>query len=267
MAKDTFLITVPPGQFRALQGWDAVPACLAYCLGQGGHLLRAQDAPSLKGGWMVIGDRNFDGFAPLSSLCQEIFREMQGRNFSGLILDFERRLPPLEQLTSRLDEIFTHRGWPLYVPEAYGLCTTKAGVVISSALSGGTLEGRLREAGERFGRDRVVLALEKSAEDFRLPSPTGCGTPLSRRDLETRMARLRPSVFFSRELCARYFTYMDREDGAHFVLFDDGDTLRQKVELARRAGVDTFLLPLNTLEEHGAQLGIRRLPQSSRKGS
>ena len=266
MAKDTFLITIPPGQLRALQGWDVVPAHLAYCLGQGGHLLRAQDTPALKGGWMVVSDRNFDGLGPVPPLCQEIFREVQSRCFSGAVLDFERRLPPLERLAAQLDEGFARRGWPLYVPEAYGPCAPRAGVVISSALSGGTLEGRLREAGERFGRDRIVLALEKSAEDFRLPSPTGCGTPLSRQELEGRMARLRPSVFFSRELCARYFTYMSREGGAHFVLFDDGDTLRHKLELARRAGVSTFLLPWTLLEEHGTQLGIHRSPALTRKG-
>lgn len=57
--------------------------------------------------------------------------------------------------------------------------------------------------------------------------------PLSRRELEEKLEQLHPSVFFSHELCARYFTYMSRESGAHFVLFDDRDTLRKKLEVAQ----------------------------------
>ena len=52
---------------------------------------------------------------------------------------------------------------------------------------------------------------------------------------------------------------MSRETGAHFVLFDDGDTLRRKVEVARRAGVHTFLAPWAQVQEHLELLGIQRL--------
>ena len=51
------------------------------------------------------------------------------------------------------------------------------------------------------------------------------------------MGRLEPSVFFSQELCARYFTYMSRESGGHFVLFDDGETLVKKMEVSQKLGV------------------------------
>ena len=44
------------------------------------------------------------------------------------------------------------------------------------------------------------------------------------------------SVYFSRELMANYFTY-SAERGTHFVLFDDEETLRQKVSLAQRLGI------------------------------
>ena len=43
--------------------------------------------------------------------------------------------------------------------------------------------------------------------------PQGAGCPLSRRELEEKLEQLHPSVFFSHELCARYFTYMSRESG------------------------------------------------------
>ena len=51
---------------------------------------------------------------------------------------------------------------------------------------------------------------------------------------------------------------MSRESGAHFVLFDDGDTLCRKLEVARRAGIHTFLAPWAEVEEHAGQLGLPR---------
>lgn len=265
MTKDTILITLPPHQLPSLQGWDVTPAHLAYRIGRGPHLFRAGGSAPPKGGLMVLDNRDFDGLGAPAPFCQEVVRECAARCFSGAVLDFEGRLPPLEQIAARMDDLFAQRGWRLYVPEPYGPCAPHAGVLISSALSGGSLAVRLEEACQRFGRDRVVLALVKSAEDFLLPSPSGCGTPLSRAELEQRMAALHPSVFFSHELCARYFTYMSRDSGAHFVLFDDGDTLARKMEVARRVGVNTFLAPWAEVGEHAQQLGFpRRAPTGKR---
>ena len=233
---DTFIITLPPRQLPALRGWQATPAHLAYRLGPGPHLFRAEGAAPPRGGLMVVDDRDFDGLGPTGPLCQEILRECQARGFSGAVLDFENRLPPLEQVTAQLDEQFARPGWALYVAEGYAPQALHARVMIPSALSGGSLQRRLEEALERFGESRVVLALEKSSEDFFLPSPTGSGQPLTQQELENLKARLSPSIFFSSDLCARYFTYMSRDNGAHFVLFDDGDTLRHKVEVARELG-------------------------------
>ena len=242
MTKDTFILLAQPEQLRQLQGWDAVPAHLAYRIGRGPHLFRAGSGPVPQGGLMVVADQDFDGLGPSAPFCQEVVRECQARGFSGAVLDFEGRLPPLEQIAAQLDETFSHRGWSLYVPEAYGACAPHATVMIPSALSGGSLALRLQEARERFGRDRVALALQKAAEDFFLPSPTGSGLPLSREQLAERLERLRPAVFFSNELCARYFTYMSRESGAHFVLFDDAETLQQKLRAGTAMGFSAAFL-------------------------
>ena len=75
---------------------------------------------------------------------------------------------------------------------------------------------------------------------------------------------MNPSVFFSGELCARYFTYMNREGGAHFVLFDDGDTLRRKMEVARRAGIHTFLAAWPEVADCVEQLGLQRAQSRAR---
>ena len=41
MPQDTFIITLPPRQLPTLRGWQATPAHLAYRLGPGPHLFRA----------------------------------------------------------------------------------------------------------------------------------------------------------------------------------------------------------------------------------
>ena len=110
---------------------------------------------------------------------------------------------------------------------------------------------------EFTGEDRFPLAVQRVAEDFFLPSPTGSGVPLSRRELEEKLEQLHPSVFFSHELCARYFTYMSRESGAHFVLFDDRDTLRKKLEVAQELGITSAVAALPEVLDAAGELGIR----------
>ena len=212
---------------------------------------------------MVVDGQGYDGTGPIGPFCQEVVSECSVRGFSGAVLDFDRRLPPLEQLAGQLDRLFAQRGLQLYVPETFGHCVAHGRVILSSALSGGSLAQRLEEAAERFGRDRIALSLERSAEDFSLPSPTGSGAPLTRQQLRQQMDTLRPAVFFSRELCARYYTYMNRDTGAHFVLFDDGDTMLRKVEVARQAGVSVFLAPYEDIRDCAGPLGL--LPHPAQK--
>ena len=112
----------------------------------------------------------------------------------------------------------------------------------TTGISGGSLEQRLTEAAGRFGPARTVLLLERVAEDFFLPSPTGQGMPLTREELRQRLEERAPSVFFSSELCAHYFTYMSRQNGAHFVLFDDAGSIRKKLQVARNLGISSAVL-------------------------
>ena len=65
------------------------------------------------------------------------------------------------------------------------------------------------------------------------------------------------SVFFSQELCAKYFTYMDR-GSARFVLFDDDDTMRKKQEMLSAAGISRQFL----LYPDAVSLGI--VPQTKK---
>ena len=104
----------------------------------------------------------------------------------------------------------------------------------------------------------MVLALQRVAEDFFLPSPTGSGTPLTQEELRERIQQRQPSIFFSHELCARYFTYMSRESGAHFVLYDDASTLAKKLQVARSLDIRTVLAAWPEIADAAEELGLRR---------
>ena len=237
------ILTAPPDRARQAAAFGLPVGHMAYRVGPRGHLHRANMPISLRGGLMVADSTGFDGQGEPQVLCQEVIRECGARGFDGVMLDFEGRpVPWLQQFTTRLGELLGRRGWPLYVNEAYGDCTPYARVVIPSALSGGALSKRLEEAVERWGRGRVTLGIQRSAEDFPLPAPGGSGTPLTREQLHQCMDEREPSVFFSSELCAHYFTYMDKKGGAHFVIFDDAGSIRKKLHMARTMGLPAAIL-------------------------
>lgn len=258
MSIEHMILTVPPDRLHQIRGLAATPAHMAYRMGRGPHLFRMGGPAAPRGGLMMVDSRQFDGLGSPAPFCQEVVRECMARGFIGVLCDFEGGcLPPLEQTVRQLGDSCARRGWQLYVPEQYGHCSDHARVMIPSALSGGSLRQRLVEAQERFGMDRVVLALHRVAEDFFLPSPTGSGLPLSQEELQRRLDTLHPSVFFSHELCARYFTYMSRDSGAHFVLFDDEATLAKKLEVARGLGIRTAVAAWPEVADAAGALGLK----------
>lgn len=237
------ILTVPPEGAKPTQANGLTPAHMAYRVGDGPHLFRAALPTANRGGYMVIDDVGFNGLGEATPLCHEILRECTARGFTGVICDFEAKpFQVLVRAVAQLGELLEKRGWPLLVPEAYAHASDKARVLVSSALSGGSLKQKLTDAVERYGQSRVVLAVERTALDFYLPSPTGQGAPLTREELAARMEDLAPSVFFSDELCAHYFTYMSKQNGAHFILFDDAGSIRKKLYIARSLGITAAVL-------------------------
>jgi hypothetical protein len=225
---------------------------MAYRLGAGLHIFRARAPVVCRGGLMVVSGESGGDFqgGDAAGLCREILRECQARHFSGVILDLS---PPLAEPLPRAVALLAHQlargGLACYLPEDCAGYADSAHLMVSSALSGGTLETRLGEAVARFGPGRVVLALERGAEDFFLPAPRGAGRPLSRAELRGRMDELAPAVFFSREFCAHYFTYTDGGNGAHFVLFDDLGSLTRKLALAEGLGIRRFFFSYEQVED------------------
>lgn len=240
MERERMIVLTPPHRLGELRGRPVTPCHLAYRMGEGPHLMGSGLPAALRGGLMAVADGPVSG-GPPETFCREVLRECELRNFQGVLCDWEG--PPnsfLKEVLGELEGRLTPQGLALYVPEEYAFCTPKARVLVSSALCGGSLELRLGEALDRFGRERLVLALQRSAEDFLLPAPEGRGRTLSGEELGQMLRERQPAVYFSRELCARYFTYMDRQGQPHFVLFDDGDTMVRKLEQGRKAGVVRF---------------------------
>lgn len=242
-AKPRLILTAPPSDVKAASAYGLPIGHMAYRIGPGGNLLRARIPVELRGGLMVIGSGGFDGRADATAFCRQVIRECTARGFDGVILDFEGPAQPfLGQVVNRLGVLLSQRGWPLYATEEYAGASDRTRILIPSALSGGSLSKRIAEAVERFGTDRVALGIQRTAEDFTLPSPNGCGHPLTGEELEGRIRSRGASVFFSDDLCAHYFTYMSRQSGAHFVLFDNAASIRKKICIAAQYGLCACVL-------------------------
>ena len=227
-------LTTTPEEYSQAAGQGYRLAHLAYQIGEDGRLHRSAGARQAQNGLLSMNGPGAGHITDTPGLCRDILRECVSHGYEGVCADFGAAVQPdraafLEELSGLL-----HRsGKRLFVSAAYGSRVTDAFVLINTALSGGTLSTMLSDACHAFGAQRVAMDIERVQMDFLLPSPTGEGTPLRRAEFEHLQTSLRPSVFFSDELCAKYFTY--RQDGkSHFVLFDDADTIRCKLKLARR---------------------------------
>lgn len=243
------ILAVPTGQLTAAGAWGRPLAHLCYRVGEGPHLFRAKSPVMPQGGLMVIDGTGFSGGGEGEAFCNEVLRECAARKFTGVVCSFPGRPQgALLSTAARLGELCQSRGLECFVSEGCGGAAPTATVIIPTALSGGSLQNRLEEAQNRYGPDRVAVWVERSAEDFLLPSPTGSGTPLTMEELERRREEYGSSVFFSSELCAHYFTYMAGEQG-HFVLFDDAGSIRKKLLMARQLGITTAFLPYGATAE------------------
>lgn len=244
MSDETQLIIIaPPSAVREATSYALPVAHMAYRVGQNLQLLRANIPINLRAGLMVIGSSDFDGHGDVVNFCRQVIRECSIRNFDGIILDFEGAAQPLlGQIINKLGAITAQRNWPLFVPEEYAAFSDHSKIMISSALSGGSLQQRISDAVTQFGAHRVALCVQRVAEDFTLPAPSGCGTPITQDELKHLIQTRGANVYFSSELCAHYFTYVSRQNGAHFVLFDNAGSIRKKIQTAKHFGIHACIL-------------------------
>ena len=148
--------------------------------------------------------------------------------------DFEHDTPLNRRLLAAFDEALYDADIPLYVPLECGRTLSHAILTVSTAISGGSLTEYISSLQGIYSAARIAAFLQPVSQDFTLPSPTPNGISLSSAARAALLAQTGAQPFFSRELCAKYFTYMNADGQAHFVLYDDDSTLAAK--LAQLAG-------------------------------
>ena len=242
-------LAVTPDKLREAARYTDRLAHVAYRIGRDGRLARRDLLARTRGGLMVLGDRDCGPILDPAALCRDVWRECGNRGYGGVFADLEQPVSAdRTAFLENLGRILARNGRSLFVPESYGARVPEASVLICTALSGGNLQQRLEEGARQFGRGRVALDLQRLRMSFPLPCPTGEGEPLDREKLAEMMGRKQQSVFYSHDLCAKYFTFTDVEE-SRFVLFDDADTLRRKLRMGQDLGFTAGFLMYPEVED------------------
>lgn len=140
------LLAVPSDAVQSAARYGLPMAHVAYRVGKGLHLLRAGLPITVRGGLMLIDGGGYSGPGDPEVFCREVLGECSARGFDGLVCDFEGEpVRPLAVTVQRLGQLLGRRGWPLYLHEGYARFAPSGIVLIPSALSGGSLAGRLEE--------------------------------------------------------------------------------------------------------------------------
>ena len=232
----TVILASPPEDIGEASKTGLAIAVMAYRIGRGFHLYRT-DLPLKPGGdYMVIDDMGFSDNGQVRALATEIVRECILRAYRGVVLNVRESLSKVMlPLAGALADMAEANSLTLWLPPHLA-SKNNARILIGTALSGGTLVRHFADAGDTFGTHRLALDIECIRADFTLPSPTGAGINLSEDELSSIIEKYRPTTFFSKDLCTSYFNYRSGEK-THFVLYDSALSIRNKLEIAAKAGI------------------------------
>ena len=221
---------------RLCAGMGMRVAHLCYALGTR-SLLRTRDAPDFIGGLLGITDE-----APLDlketdvrSLSVQIKAECERVRAEGVLLDFEsfqgRRLLPQLCTELRFQKVMI-----------YAAGEEARGVREATALLRPGAESDFREfvrSGFAACAGGAALELTPMQMGMCLSDGRKAFAPLKDGELEMLFRRYGPSVYYSKDRCAKYFT-VAREDGqSWFIVYDDAATLLSKLAAAEEEGVAT----------------------------
>lgn len=242
------ILAVTPEHLRNALRYTEQLAHVAYRMGEDGHLHRQNLLMQTRGGLMLLTDKGCGEIPDAALLVRETWQECMNRSYTGVVADFDGE-PDKSRITylNNLCRSMRRSGKRLYVPSPYAKMLPQTVALICTAISGGSLRQYLDDNLLQFGSARIALDLQRLRMDFPLPCPGGVGTPLSGEELRQLLAQ-HPSVFYSRDLCAKYFTY-NRDGKNHFVLFDDGDTLQKKLQIGEQLGISTAFALYPEVEE------------------
>lgn len=234
--KQKIILASPPAAAAKARATGLAVAHMAYRIGRDLHLYRSELSGFSRGGLMYV-DSVDSHLGSIRELPKEIANECYYRNFSGIVLAFEKNCSRvLIELVKHLDAQQAEHGLKIYVPQWLGKYTKNSVVLISSHISTGSLEKLLDSACAEYSPNRVALEVECGAVDYSIPCLSEMGRPISAEECE-RLKTGRSS-FFSRELCSYYFTYHKKNE-AHFVLYDNAASIRRKLYVAEKMGIDS----------------------------
>ena len=211
---------------------------MAYRIGRGFHLYRTI-IPNIKAQIMDIDFTGFTGYGPHQLLISEIMRECAYCGYSGISLGIASKPEhPISAFCSLLCETCSRYNITVYLPEMLASCCNSGVVLIPGQNTYGTYDEYLDRMCSKYGASRLALELERVYSDFVLPSPSAVGSILSQQ----RFCELcnGPS-FYSPELCSQYSSYIS-SGKVHLVLWDDADSLNDKISHAKRFGIQTGFL-------------------------
>ena len=213
-------------------------AHVAYRIGRGSSLLRSGEGR--RRGLLSLSDRNAPPVQRPEALTAALLREIRRRSSPGILLDFEGEAvrDDLAKLAACLVRALPTNRQPVYVPEPYAAAVPGTVPLLCTAISGGVFSRDLREQLSRW-HGRAALDVQRLRMDFTLPAADGIGTPMDSRCFQTYAQRA--TVFFSTDLCAKYFTYCQNST-LHLVLFDDADSLVRKLRIGASLGFSAAFL-------------------------
>ena len=126
---ERLIIAAKPGEITSAGSWGKPVAHLAYRVGGGPHLFRANGPVTPQGGLMMIDDAGFSGVGEAEGFCNEVLRECAARKFTGVVCRFQGSpVPVLSQAVGKLGELCRSRGLECFVSEPYGSAAPSAGV-------------------------------------------------------------------------------------------------------------------------------------------
>ena len=255
------LLAVSPGNTIPQLPASVELAHMAYRIGPRCRLLRTRPELDLNGGFLMISGAASSCLGDLERFCLQVLSECRIHHAIGVIANWELH-PQCVPLATRLDHTLAQVGLEFWVPEYYAESAAGAKVFISSQISGGSLTACLQEALSRWG-SRTTLAIECTPWMFQLPCASGRGTPLNEEQLRQLMADRAPRFWFSESLCSQYFTYQE-ENQLCLVLFENAASVRKKLALATRLGLDGAVLSWDEVTPFAQELFYPIPKQSGR---
>lgn len=221
------------------------PLChMAYRIGKDFRLYRSGLGINVKGGTMMLSDYGLDPLCTYSDdLLHDIKRECDVRGFNGVVCDFEHRAsPPLQRFITEGAEYLTNLGITIYIHGEYSTTAPRAKVLVSTAITGGSFQESMQQAINKYGENCVVF-FEPLCFDFSMSSPGGDTKFLTQEKLSQLIYEQNAVTYFSRELCATYFTYRDAHKRSKFVVYDDDRSIIKKLSVSISLGyAEAFIL-------------------------